>query len=398
MSDTSWRRAREIAASLVAPGASESVPLAHANRRVLASDVRAAIDLPAFPTAAMDGWAVSGAAPWRIVGQVSAGDLPIQVSQGEAVRIGTGAIVPSGADAVIPWEIADVSDGTVRVSPAHEGNAHEGRAQKSHIRPVGEECARGDLIALSGTWLTPVVLGHLAAAGIDTVDVRARPRVDILIVGDEVVTSGIPGNGMVRDALGVQLPLWLDAMGVEVVEVRYLRDEQDSLRHALEKSRSEFIVTTGGTSRGHRDYMRDTWREISGSWHVDGVAVRPGHPMMIGTREIPGRDSGQQRTQVVIALPGNPLSALVALMTLGQPVFDASLGRLSEEAFVRMAHAVTTDVTRIMVGSVHTGDFVGVDRASSAMLAGASRSQGWAVVEPPGVEAGAVVPWLAYPW
>lgn len=379
---TRWADARALAASQGAPGPSERVPLAEADGRVLAHDVHARVNLPAFPTAAMDGWAVCGPGPWMIAGQVSAGDAPVGVMTGQALRIGTGAFVPEGADHVIPWEDAQVVGDHV----------HATIPTKRHIRAVGEERAEGELIAGRGLVVNPIMIGHLAAAGHDDVDVVIAPAVQVLVLGDEVVEEGIPAQGKVRDALGVQLPLWLRKLGARPTSVVRVPDDSDAVRQSLLSAHEEFVVTTGGTSRGHRDFVRQAWLDVGGEWIVDGVDVRPGHPMMMGAR------THAKGTTTLVALPGNPLSALVALMTLAKPALDARLGRVDEWAYVRMAHPVRTDVTRVMVGSVETGDFVSVDRASSAMLAGAARSQGWAVVEPPGAEPGETVPWLAFPW
>ncbi len=379
---TRWANARARSAALCSAGPSERVSLAHADGRVLAHDVYALIDLPAFPTAAMDGWAVCGEGPWTIAGEVSAGDSPGSIAVGQALRIGTGAFVPRGTDHVIPWEDAEVSGSQVRAELPN----------KRHIRAVGEERALGDLIAPAGLTVNPIVIGHLAAAGLDDVDVVTAPQARVLVLGDEVVDHGVPAPGMVRDALGIQLPLWLHKLGAQPVGLSAVPDNPDTVREVLLSAHEEFVITTGGTSRGHRDFVRQAWLDVGGGWVVDGVDVRPGHPMMIGTR------AHQQGETVLVALPGNPLSALVALMTLAKPALDARLGRSKDPVFVRMAHSVRTDATRLMVGSVETGDFIGVDRAASAMLAGASRSQGWAVVEPPGAESGDIVPWLAFPW
>jgi molybdopterin molybdotransferase len=338
----------------------------------------------------MDGFAVSGPGPWRIVGTVSAGDNQRTIlEQGTCVRIGTGAQVPEGADRVLPWEDVDIdsADGTPTIG-AHV--IFLGAAHKTHIRPQGEERHQGDVIAHSGTELDPILIGHLASAGIDAVSVRVKPRVRIIVFGDEVITSGVPQVGQVRDALGIQLPMWFGRLGAEVTSVEYCGDDDERVMNALSVT-GEILVTTGGTSRGHRDFVRQAWLDVGGEWIIDGVHVRPGHPMMLGRR---AGDGG-----VLVALPGNPLSAVVALMTLAVPLLDSALGRVPRPlGEVRMQEQVATEVTRLMLGSRDAGDFVGTTHASSAMLAGASRSEGWAIVEPPGTDADCVVPWLCLPW
>lgn len=389
---TSWSEARLIASDVLTAGDSAVVSLGEADGRVLAADVYSLVDLPGFPTAAMDGFAVAGEEPWVITGTVSAGEATHTfLEMGTCVRIGTGAQVPEGADRVVPWEDVSVnsSDGEPVVG-AQVTHLHASGMGKAHIRPQGEERRKGELIAAAGTELDPILIGHLASAGIDSVSARVKPRVRIVVFGDEVITSGVPQSGQVRDALGVQLPMWFARLGAEVTSVEYCGDDESRVVHAL-ASNGEIIVTTGGTSRGHRDFVRQAWLDVGGDWIVDGVHVRPGHPMMLGQRSGDGA--------AIVGLPGNPLSAVVALMSLAVPLIDSALGRVVRPlGEVRMKETVATEVTRLMLGSRDAGVFVGTTHASSAMLAGASRSDGWAVVEPPGADAGAVVGWLCLPW
>ncbi len=385
MGELSWWSAREIARTAVGPMRSHPSPLTLARGRTLAADVRALVDLPGFPTAAMDGWVVSGAGPWVIVGSIDTG-FPTEtpLAPGQAMRIATGGVIPLGAEAVVPWELAQVAEGVVVAD----------QPEKVHIRPQGEECARGDVLAHSGDLLNPALIGMLAASGIDEVDVFASPRVTVLILGDEVITSGVPGPGQVRDALGVQLPGWIEALGGERVNVRAVPDDRDALvvavRDAVEQS--DLVVATGGTARGHRDFLRSALQACDTEFLIDVVAVRPGHPMML-TRS---------QSTPIVGLPGNPLSALVAVATLLMPIFDSWLGRgdsvLPE---VNMAQGITParkELTRLMVGRRELGGFHQVPYVSSAMLRGIAHADGWAVIPAAGVQAGDVVPWIPLPW
>ena len=382
MSEISWREARAIAAGIPGEVRGELVSLVDGDSRVLAEDVHALTDLPGFPTAAMDGWAVDGPGPWQIVGTASAGDVQVvDVALGECVRIGTGAAIPRGCTRVIPWESAIVDGSTVRESEP---------STKIHIRPRGEERQSGDLVAARGTRLNPVLIGHIAAVGHDRVRVACPPPVHLLVVGDEVVTSGIAAPGQVRDALGVQIPMWIARLGGRLETLHWLGDAIEALTVALEGVPSgALVVTTGGTARGHRDHIRDAWLAAGGTWNVDGVHVRPGHPMMLG----------QRGTTVLVGLPGNPLSALVALATLFAPIVATRLGlRTPAAQDVRLSEGIATSVTRLLVGCRRDGAFEGVERVSSAMLAGLAQADGWAVVEPPGANSGESVEWLPLPW
>lgn len=353
--------------------------------RTLASDVRAEVALPGFPTAAMDGWAVRGSGPWRVVGTIDAGRPTQQVlGDGEAMRIATGAVVPGEDLAVIPWEQAELRDDRV------VGEVPE----KVHIRPVGEECRVGDVLARAGDQVNPALVGSLAAAGVDAVTVVVTARVDVLILGDEVVHEGLPAFGQVRDALGVQLPGWVEALGGVVVGSRSVRDELEDLTEAIRGAvaAADIVICTGGTSRGHRDFLRSAVTAAGGQWLVDGVHVRPGHPMMLA------RVGGVP----LVGLPGNPLSALVALVTLAAPLFDSWAGR-GRRALprVQMGQDVPParkDLTRLMVGRRELGGFREVEHVSSAMLRGIARADGWAVVPPQGVPAGEAVEWIPVPW
>lgn len=382
MGEVSWREARAIAAGIPGEVRTERIPLTESDHRVLAEDVQALVDLPGYPTSAMDGWAVDGSGPWQIIGTVSAGDSPqADIAAGECVRIGTGAAIPRGCTRVIPWECA-----TVDGSWVHQTQ----ESAKTHVRPRGEERRVGDVVARRGTRVNPVLIGHIAAVGHDEVLVACPPAVYILVLGDEVVTSGIPREGAVRDALGVQLPMWVKRLGGSVASVAWRADDPEGLVASLAGIPDDsLILTTGGTARGHRDHVRDAWVRAGGAWTIDGVAVRPGHPMMLGHRG----------STVLVGLPGNPLSALVALVTLVAPVLATRLGKSpTSEDRARIDASIPTSVTRLLVGQRRAGDFVGVERVSSAMLAGLAHADGWAVVEPPGVEPGGMVEWVALPW
>lgn len=385
MAETFWASARSIAGAAIGPGPVEVCALESSVGRTVARDVHAAVDLPSFPTAAMDGWAVRGPGPWRVVGTIDAGRPTDQVlADGQAMRIATGAVVPGDDLVVIPWEQTAVDDGWV----------HGAVPSKVHIRPVGEECRAGDVLARAGDQINPALLGALAAAGVDQVSVVQRTRIAVLILGDEVVTAGLPNLGQVRDALGVQLPGWIDALGGVVVASTCVPDDLGELVDALGAAvgGADIVIATGGTSRGHRDFLRAALDSVNCEWLVDGVHVRPGHPMMLAqVREVP-----------VVGLPGNPLSALVALVTLTAPMMDSWFGRGSRPlAQVQMGQGVPAarrQLTRLMVGRRELGGFVEVDHVSSAMLRGISRADGWAVIPPEGVAEGEVVEWLPVPW
>lgn len=385
MSDLSWQQAREIAGSLLAPESAERIPIADAQGRTLAEPVSALVDLPGFATAAMDGWVVSGSGPWKVMGTIDTGTPASQALRSqEAMRIATGGAVPEGADAVIPWEVAQF-DGSVVTAQIPD---------KLHIRPRGEECVAGDVLAGRGDVVNPALLGSLAAAGVDEVLVYRMPTFAVLIVGDEVVETGIPVPGQVRDALGVQLPGWIHAYGGRLTQIRRVADDADTLQSVLRSAieHADVVIATGGTARGHRDYLRSTLDALDAQVLVDGVAVRPGHPMTL---------AAVQGTPIV-GLPGNPLSALVAMVTLVEPMVDAWNGRAGRAMpRVQMAEAISPlhkGLTRLMVGRRELGGFRQVQHVSSAMLRGIAHADGWAVVPPEGAAQGQTLEWIPVPW
>ena len=378
--EANWDLARIVARASVSRLPSEVVSLADGIDRTLAKDLLALVDLPSYETSAMDGYAVSGDGPWKIVGIVKAGSPMTEfLESGTAVRIATGAVIPSGTFGVVRWELAEVTDETLNAVVNQGGE----------IRPAGLECRKDQVISESGTVLTPAWIGLLASAGWDTLEVTRRPRVEIILLGDEIQLSGIPENGLVRDALGPQLPGWLTRMGADVVAISYVADELQHVVDAitLARTRTDLIVTTGGTADGPRDYLHSALEIVGAKLIVDRVKVRPGHPMLLANFD----------SVALLGLPGNPQSAIVGLMSLGQPVIDALLGRpLSELENVITIKEIKAreDFTRLVLGTISEGRFNEGEHLGSAMLRGLAHATGFAVA-PSGVcVAGSRVQWL----
>jgi len=383
-----WSAARAAAHLIAARLESEWVRVDDLDGRVLGSDTWALCRLPSFASSAMDGWAVNGTPPWLIVGDVPAGaPWNRTLSPGEAVRIATGAVVPEGAEAVLRWEAATVDDGHVR------GEVSLG----TDIRPAGEECEVDDLVARAGTDVGPALGGFLAATGHDQVEVIRRPRVVVVLLGDELLTEGVPAAGRVRDSLGPQLPGWVARTGARVVRQEQVADDPGSVHHVLSSAvaDADLVITTGGTADGPRDHVRGAIEALHGRLVVDRVAVRPGHPMLLAALSGPG-----ELPVPMVSLPGNPHSAVVGFVTLAVPVIDALLGRspaMLESVRTAEELRAPVDHTRLIAGNIVDGAFVLSPYGGSAMLRGLARSSGFAVVTERFVPAGAQVEWLPLP-
>ena len=371
-------RAHEAAAALDAQRRS----LEECGGTCLAAPLLARTPLPAFDVSAMDGWAVAGPGPWEPVGQVLAGstwDGPLVA--GTAVGVGTGARLPAGTDAVLQVEHAEQRGGRLH------GEVAPGR----HIRRTGEECAAGDLLLPAGMPVTATVLGLAAASGADELEVTPRPRVLALVTGDELLSSGPPRDGRVRDALGPQLPLLVAAYGGDLVGRSTLADDRDLLRAALERADADVVVTTGASSVGPADHLRPVLADLGADLLVDGVACRPGHPQLLA-RLPDGR--------FAVGLPGNPLAALVAAATVLAPLLAALGGRPLRTRAGLLTEPVRASLgaTRLVPVRVEGLRAHLVPHTGSGMLRGAAAADALAVV-PAGADlpAGAEVELLPLP-
>ena len=356
------------------------------NRR-LAKVALALVDLPTYTTSSMDGWAVSGNGPWKIVGDVKAGQPSLDVlKDGTAVRIATGAVIPQGCFGVLRWENAESIDNYVY-----------GEVTKNlDIRPAGEESPKGGVLLAAGAKLGPAQIGLLAASGYDEVEVSTKPKVALLLLGDELQLKGIPHDGKVRDSLGPQLPGWLERLGVEVISMEYVIDELESVVRAISVASeyADLVITTGGTADGPRDHIHAALESLGGTLLVDKVRSRPGHPMLLA------RIAADNRTVLILGLPGNPQSAIVGLMTLGAPVIDTFLG-----AETLPLQSVTTsgeisapkDFTRLALGDLRDGRFHMGEHLGSAMLRGLAHSTGFGVANSGITPDGGRVRWLPLP-
>ena len=377
--EPSWDQARSAAANLGAYLGSIELPIKEATDRIIAFDAKPLVELPTYETSAMDGYVVAGASPWRLIGEIKAGAPYKEVMKsGEALGIATGAVIPAGAFGVLRWEHATV-----------EGDLVSGEtSERKDFRPAGEEAKLEDLLIAKGSKLNPGRIGLLAASGYDKVEVSVKPKVALLLFGDEIQLSGIPKDGFVRDSLGPQIPAWFEKLGCEVISVEYVSDNLDETISAIDKASksSDMVVTTGGTADGPRDFLHAAIAALNGEVVVDKVACRPGHPQLLAT----------VNKKPLIGLPGNPQSAVVALMTLGQPLINAMLGVPNNDLPIVKSQdnfEAQPGFTRLVLGNLVDGNFFMGQFLGSAMLRSLAHADGFAVCTNPATE----IRWLGLP-
>ncbi len=312
----SFEEARKIILDAVSPLGAELVPLLDAVGRVLAEDVVAPRELPGWDNSAMDGYAVraDGAGPAKslaLSAYIPAGSAGSDSLQpGTAARILTGAPLPPGADAVIPFEDAEEREG--RVFPRAQVRAG------AHVRRKGEDIRAGERVLGRGIVVGPAEVSFLATCSRLSVPVFSRPRVAIVSTGDELVEVGEPlAPGKIHDSNGPAVAAAVKQAGGEPVLLGIARDEPKSLRSRLaEGLRADVLVTTAGVSRGDRDLVREVLAELGVRqvfWNVD---IKPGRPMAFGMR---GRTP-------VLSLPGNPVSTLLTFEQFVRPALLRVMG------------------------------------------------------------------------
>ncbi|QSG06569.1 molybdopterin biosynthesis protein [Halapricum desulfuricans] len=318
--------AREAIDGLGLDVGSETVPLEAARGRVLAERVDATIDVPGFDRASMDGYAVSARETFgagetdpvtlEIAGEVHAGEPPdVEVREGVAVEISTGAVMPQGADAVVPVERTSRDGDRVAIRTA----VTPGR----NVMLAGADVAAGERALGPGTELTARDIGLLAALGVESVPVRSKPRVGIVSTGEELVRPGgrlDHAAGQIYDVNTHTVAAGVEAAGGEPVTYAHAGDDSDELESVLRTAAEEcdLVLSSGSTSASTVDVIYRVVEEL-GELLIHGVAVKPGRPMLVGRFE----------SAAYVGLPGYPVSALTIFRTFVAPTIRKAAG-LSE--------------------------------------------------------------------
>jgi molybdopterin molybdotransferase len=321
--------AREAILSATRPLAGESVALGNgALGRVLGEDVTATHPVPAFDNSAMDGFAVrapdlTGAGPsnpvtLRLVGESRAGHPASAVlEQGEAIAISTGAMLPHGADAVLRVEQSRPrSEETVQALSAPELGGD--------VRRAGEDVLPGQTVLRAGTRIGPAELGVLASLGRSLIRCVRRPRVSVLVTGDELLgLHEAPRAGAIRDTSSYSIAALAQCGGAEVKWTGRAADDEAATREAVSRALDsvDVAVVCGGVSVGTHDHVRPSLGALGVRERFWGLALKPGSPAWFGWRD----------ETLVFGLPGNPVSAMVTFVLLVGPALRAMLGRRPDE-------------------------------------------------------------------
>jgi molybdopterin molybdotransferase len=325
----------------------EDVAIDDALGRVLAEEVVAAHDVPPFDNSAMDGFALAAGPAGRelqIVGESRAG-APADRAPGphEAIRVSTGAAVPRGTEAVVPVEQTSTADERVRI----EADARAGQ----HIRRAGEDVRAGQRVLAPGTVLRPAELGVAVVAGRARLRCTARPRVALLITGDELRDPGEAlGPGEIHESNGTALAALAAQHGADVVHRARVGDAREATERAIQAAltTADVVVLSGGVSVGPHDHVKPALEASGVTERFWRVALRPGKPTWFGTRD---------RT-LVFGLPGNPVSAMVTFLLFVRPALAKLQGADPQTKRIRaqLAEPVPRNPGRDEAVRVRLGD------------------------------------------
>lgn len=337
----------------------EEVPLREANRRVLARPVQATRNQPPFDASAMDGYAVQSGAPgqqFQVIGESAAGHgFDGSISDGQAVRIFTGAPVPEGADRIIIQEDVTRDGDTITLN--------QNLDQAHYIRPAGGDFTKGTEVPVKR--LSPADLALLAAMNHPRLPVRKRPEVAIIATGDELVMPGeAPGPDQIIASNSFGLAAMLDDAGALPRVLPIARDNAPSLRTAFELAQgADLLVTIGGASVGDHDLVAPVAAELGMQRAFYKIAMRPGKPLM----------AGRLGDMAMVGLPGNPVSSMVCGVIFLQPMLRAMLG-LGRAAVPRQTAALKEDLgpngprEHYMRAWLEGGEITAFDRQDSSLL------------------------------
>jgi molybdopterin molybdotransferase len=403
------RQVVEEHAKRLRPKGRELVSLLEGAGRVLAEDIRADRDIPPFPRATRDGYALRAAdlsklpAQLEVVGEVRAGatgkDLP-PLRPGQAVSIMTGAAVPDGADAVLMIEHSSREENRIEVT--------KGILRGENIVPAGAEGRRGDLLLPAGTHLDYATMAIAASMGRPRFVVYRKPGVAVLSTGDEVVDIDVvPGPSQIRNSNSYSLAAQIAAAAGEAIILPIAPDEPARLRELLSEAfDSDLVLIAGGVSMGQYDLVEQELATLKAEFFFNGAKIQPGKPVVFGRVKCGAEDLGSgEEDKYFFGLPGNPVSTMVTFELFAKVMLQALAGIAPQPLtflHVRLGKRVhtKTGLTRFLPARI-TGEFEDAEVEltpwqGSGDIASVARSNCFLVIPPDRehMEAGEWVPVL----
>ena len=357
---------------------SEKVPLEQAAGRVLATSITSRFDVPLFDRAMMDGLAVSAAStlgassynslPLEVVGEAFPGrPFEGRISPGQAVRIMTGAPMPAGADSVLPAELVDFDGAAVQAL----GEVAPGK----HVGARGEDVVAGTTVLEAGRRLRPQDLGVLSSIGAEMLDCVRRPRVNIVITGNELLPCGSQPRGFqITDANGPMLSALVARDGGEIVRRTMVGDDRAAISQALGEE-ADVVIVSGGSSVGQEDHVPMILAE-QGELAIHGIAMRPSSPTGMGLLG----------NRLVFLLPGNPISCLCGYDFFAGRAIRALGGRALDwpyrEARGQLARKINSEIGRVDYARVtfRDGQVTPLAIGGASILSSAVRADGFLVI------------------
>lgn len=373
----------------------ENLPLAQATGRILAAPARSLAEMPPFASVAMDGFALRLSdltGPLPVAGTVLAGSGPCRLKPGTALGVMTGAMMPEGADTVIPSEQARLRGGCLLPAP--------GAVAGLHVRAAGSDLRQGEIVVAAGRRIAAAEAGALAAAGHGRVAVRRRIEVAFWTTGTELVEPGLTlPPGRIWDANRAALRVLLAQPWVLARDRGALADDPVQLRRAFARAArsADLIVTTGGVAGGSADHLRTAFEAAGGEVLVAGVALKPGKPLVLG----------RLGPAVWLGLPGNPLAVQAGWRLVGVPVLQKLAGLAApvpDSFLVRLSQAIRHKPGRtearpaVITGRDARGcpEAMCLDTSGSHCAGQLAQAQGFVIIprEEDGLPAGALVEFL----
>nr|WP_315166955.1 gephyrin-like molybdotransferase Glp [uncultured Flavobacterium sp.] len=335
--------------------------LLQARKHVLAQTLLSPINMPPFRQSAMDGFALClhEALVYDIIGEIKAGDThQVVLLPGQAIKIFTGAAVPDTAQAVIQIEKVSVNGKQLVLEEAVQAG--------TNVRPIGEQIARGELALEKGTLLNAAAVGFLAGLGFTSVKVFQKPRVGILVTGNELVKPGFPLEyGKVYESNGIMLESALDEAYFDVVNLYEVNDNYENTRNKLQEAflENDVVLVSGGISVGDYDFVAAALKELEVETLFYKVNQKPGKPLF----------SGKLKGKMVFALPGNPAAALTCFYVYVLPTLSILSGKATDynqAKSIAIAHDYKVHNTRSQFLKAHivNGEAIILSHQASSML------------------------------